>query len=216
MNARLRIAAAVAFLAAAAVYVSAEAIAASAWTSPAYSYLENWISDLGASASPRHALMNAAFALRGVLFALGAALTAASFGWANTTMFLTAATVHAVGGTLVGLVPEDVPAPLGILHVLGALFAIGGGNVALMFGAAALRSRMPTWFPGVSVALGIAGVAALIAVNFLGAAAPRGAVERVSVYTINAWELIAGMLLVRALDPSSAAARDVEKRAGRV
>jgi hypothetical membrane protein len=196
MNRTVELAAA-AFVAAAGVYLGAEAVTAAAWTAPAYSYRQNWISDLGASSSPLHALMNAAFIVRGVLFALGATLAASSLRRTGTSVFVAFATVHAIGGMLIGLVPEDVPPPIGMLHLAGALLAIGGGNLALIAGGGALRAVMPGWYRPLSSMLGAAGLAALLALNVVAGNPPHGVVERVSVYTINAWELMTAALLRR-------------------
>ena len=40
---------AAAFLTGSVIYLASEAIAASAWKQPAYSYANNWISDLGSA-----------------------------------------------------------------------------------------------------------------------------------------------------------------------
>jgi len=102
---------------------------------------------------------------------------------------------------LIGLVPEDVPAPIGMLHLAGALLAIGGGNLALIAGGRALRPLMPRQFASWSALLGVAGLASLLALSVLPGTAPHGVVERVSVYTINAWELMTAALLLQMREP---------------
>ncbi|SFQ53997.1 hypothetical membrane protein [Amycolatopsis arida] len=197
------------------VYLVAEAVAAAAWNSPDYSYRRHYISDLGARTdgvvqgrvvdSPLHAVMNAGFVAQGVLFLAGAALVAGSMWWTAARGFVALAAVHAVGMVLVALVPENVPPPVGVLHRLGALLGIAGGNLAIIAaGRSGLRALVPRWLPGVSLALGIVGVAALVLLGLDGLVPPAvlaangGLIERVSVYPIIAGELLVGALLWRA------------------
>jgi hypothetical membrane protein len=206
-------AAAAGFLGAAAVYLVAEAVAAAAWSSPSYSYVHNWISTLGACepsggsvCSPLRVVMNTAFVLRGVLFVLGSVCAALSLGWVGARVFVTFAIIHALGVGLVGLVPESTPAPVGTLHLVGALFAIAGGNLAITAGGSStLRRAAPHWFPWASTVLGMVGLTFLVLFGALREVNPgllralgAGLVERMSVYTVNAWEIVAGILLLRA------------------
>ncbi len=195
MHRSFRIAASVFFMAAAIVYLGAEAVTAAAWTTPAYSYGGNWISDLGTSSSPLHLVMNAAFILRGVLFLIAAILATLSRRRSRRRPFVLAAIVHAIGGILLGLVSEDIAPPLGNLHYIGAVLAIAGGNVAVIAGGRAIRSA-PPWFPFVSVALGLVGLTSLLALGFVEGDTPAGGLERISVYTINAWELLTASVLL--------------------
>jgi hypothetical membrane protein len=193
-------------LAAGCVYLAGEAVAARAWTAPAYSYGRNWISDLGVPTaglfhgrmvdSPLHGVMNAAFLADGLLFLLGAVLLARAAP-GRPFLFLALAAAHAAGMLLVGLVPETIPAPLGSLHLLGALLAIGGGNAAIML---APRLAGPRW---AGLLLGLLGLAALLTLGFPAALAAIGGglVERLSVYPITAWELIAGLSLLLGARP---------------
>lgn len=74
----LRTAATAGFVVAGLQYLVIETATASAWTSPAYSYATNFVSDLGVPArgtfegraidSPLHAVMNTGFVIQGVLF----------------------------------------------------------------------------------------------------------------------------------------------------
>jgi hypothetical membrane protein len=213
MNRVMRLGAGVSVLAAGCVYLAGEAVAARGWTAPAYSYARNWISDLGAPAvgvfhgrmvsSPLHGVMNAAFVADGLLFLLGAILLARPARPDRTSFFLALAAAHSAGMQLVGLVPETIPAPVGSLHLLGALLAIGGGNLAIILGS---RLAGPRW---IGLPLGLLGLTALLALGFPAAlaAAGGGLVERLSVYPITAWELIAGvsLLLGRGSEADSAA-----------
>jgi hypothetical membrane protein len=201
-----RLGAAAGFLGAGLAYLGAETAVAAAWRAPAYSYARNFVSDLGAPAagifrgrmivSPLHALMNAAFAADGLLFLLGAVLLAALAERPVARFFLLLAAAHGAGLLLVGLVPETTPAPLGALHPLGALLAIAGGNAAIMVGAKAAPPSPPQWLSGTGLVLGLTGLAALAFLAVRGPL-PAGLVERLAVYPITAWELLAGLWLLR-------------------
>jgi hypothetical membrane protein len=200
------------FLGAAFVYLGGETAAAAAWRAPPYSYARNFVSDLGAPVvgafhgrmldSPLHALMNAAFVADGLLFLAGALLLAAPGRGPAGRAFLLFAAAHSAGMLLIGLVPETVPAPLGGLHLAGAVLAIGGGNAAILLGAKAARPPVPGWLKAAGVGLGAAGLAGfalliLADALFPGAIATAGAglIERMSVYPITVWELLAGLAL---------------------
>jgi len=201
----LRTGARASFLAAGCVFLAGEAVAARAWTAPAYDYARDWISDLGAPAaglfhgravnSPLHAVMNAAFVADGLLFLLGAFLLARAAPPIRTRLFLTFAILHSIGMLLIALVPETMPRPVGSLHLLGALLAIGFGNAAILL-AGPRR---------VGLILGLFGLASLAALGFPAtvAALGGGVAERMAVYPITAWELIAALWL---LTPSAGAA----------
>ena len=202
-----RRAAGASFLAAGLVYLGGETVAARAWAAPAYSYARNWISDLGAPIvgmfhgrfvnSPLHAAMNAAFVADGLLFMLGALLLSWAAMIGRPRLFLTLALLHSAGMLLIALVPETVPPPVGSLHALGALLAIGGGNAAILL-AGPRR---------IGLFLGFFGLASLAALTVPAVVAALGAglIERLSVYPITAWELIAGLWLLKPLFTGSVA-----------
>ncbi len=206
-------AAALAWGAAAVTYVASEAIAATAF-SPAYSYAENYISDLGVPAcgtlfagraicSPLHTLMNADFVLQGLLF-LGAGIAAARAlsGLARWPL-LACAALNGIGIILVGLFPET--SAVKGLHGLGALLAIVFGNATGFVSAFAFRGLgLPRVHRVVSLTLPLLAAfafAMLIAARGRDTPllVPDGIWERISVYTITAWELVtAWCLLARA------------------
>ena len=211
------------WIAAAALYLVAEAVSASAF--PGYSYATNYISDLGvpdtevfqgrAIDSPLHLLMNTAFVLHGVLFVV-AALAARSLAAgrpAARRWFTVLAVAHGVGIVLVGLFhgsQASVENGLVVLHVLGAAVAITAGNTAaVVAGAVLLRrtseqhDRGTRWVGALSIVLGAVGLFGLVmlvvdpawtTVDLL----PDGIWERVAVYAILAWELLAGVAVIRA------------------
>ena len=170
------------WLAGAAVYLVSEAVAAAGFHG--YSYADNYISDLGVSA-----VMNVgAFAVHGTLFLVGALLAVrgcASPGRLGR-LFVVAAAANAVGNGLLAVFPSGTG-----LHVVGAAAAILGGNIAVLIGGLGSSRR---GYRRLSVALGVTGIASLIAL--VCGAAPVGAVERASVYPIIGWELITAVVLL--------------------
>ena len=178
------------WLVGAVVYLTAEVITATGVES--YSYLNDYISELGVSG-----LMNRAFMLHGVLFLIGAVLVVRSveLGWTGRA-FVVAAAVNALGNVGVGGFPSGTAA-----HVTGAGMAIIGGNVAVILGALGSRSLgAGQWFRRAGVTLGAVGLlclAVLVIDGVNGASLPVGLVERGAVYPIIAWELLAGVTILR-------------------
>src|SRR5688572_24616391 len=115
----LRRGAGVSLVAAGLVYLTAEAVTARGWATPRYSYVDNYVSDLGAPicatwsgrpvCSPLHSVMNTGFVLDGVFFLLGAILAVGLAGRSGTRLFVVLAIAHALGLALVAGVPETTP-----------------------------------------------------------------------------------------------------------
>ena len=201
-------AAGVAWIAAAVVYVGTEAIAASAF--PGYSYSANYISDLGvpdvavfqgrAIDSPLHAVMNAGFILQGVLYLAAAVIATRALRAGPRRAFLALAAVHAVGITVVGLIhgsASSAASGIGWMHVVGAGMAIIAGNAAsITAGLGSGRVGAARAFRVASVALGVLGLVALALLQSLGGSTIDGVWERGSVYTVTAWELMAGVAVL--------------------
>ena len=175
-----RVAAAWIWLVGAAVYLVCEAIAAARFAG--YSYVHDYISDLGVSA-----VMNVGFMVHGSLFLLGAVVIARGCpsGWGRRA-FVVAAAANALGNVLVGAFRSG-----NHWHVVGAGLAIVGGNVAVIVAGVARRRR---W----SVVLGVVGLSCLLALVLDGSRnVPAGLVERGSVYSIIVWEIAMGAVLLR-------------------
>ena len=201
-------AAGIAWVAAATVYVGTEAVAASAF--PGYSYSANYISDLGVPEvaefqgrtidSPLHAVMNAGFILQGVLYLLAAVIATRALGAGPRRAFLALVAVHAVGITVVGLVhgsASSASSGIGWMHVVGAGMAIIAGNAAsITAGLSSRRVGAARAFRVASVALGVVGLVALALLLALGGSTIDGIWERGSVYTVTAWELLAGVAVL--------------------
>jgi hypothetical membrane protein len=196
-------------------YLAAEAITAAAF--PGYSFAHNYISDLGVPYqsvvdgrtldSPRALLMNlGGFILDGAFYA-AAAITAISAMRAKHwpgIVFLALGIVHSAGTILVGIVHNgfrEVTTGLQPIHVIGAAFAIIGGNAASI--VAAILSRRfgaPSVYSMTSLGLGIFGLFSLALLQLSREMAmtmiPFGILERGSVYPITLWEIITGVAIL--------------------
>ncbi|ROP63908.1 DUF998 domain-containing protein [Curtobacterium sp. ZW137] len=224
---RLSVVPAVLWLLAGIGWLIGEAVTASAF--PAYSYATNYISDLGVPDvgifqgrtidSPLSAVMNTVFIGHGVLFALAGLLVAravASTSRSASRAVAVLVVAHFVGITLVGLFhgsQASVDDGAIVLHVLGAAVAITSGNVvAIVAGASSRAVDAPRGYRVASIVLGVVGLVSLVmllvdsgstAITLL----PDGVWERASVYTIIAWELLSGGLLLTGVLRRRAAAR---------
>ncbi|MCJ1697113.1 DUF998 domain-containing protein [Rathayibacter caricis] len=213
-------AAGVLWLLGAVVYVGGEAIAAAAF--PGYSYAANYISDLGvpdvelyqgrAIDSPLSAVMNAAFVLQGLLYLAAAIVSARAVPGGRWRALLAPAAAFAVGSALIGVVHgsrASAESGIGWLHVLGAALAIIGGNAAsIAVGATARRHQLPRAYAIAGTALGAVGLAALILLRIDSGTTgfdllPDGVWERLAVYSITAWQVLTGVVLLRRRPPGT-------------
>jgi hypothetical membrane protein len=205
--------AAVLWIASALIYLIAEALAAAAF--PGYSYATNYISDLGvpevgdfqgrAIDSPLHPVMNVGFVGSGILFLLAATIAVRASTAGPRRIFLACAVTYAAGITLVGLFHgSQASADDGsdVLHVAGAAMAIVGGNLAAISGGATLRGGgIPPGYRHVSIVLGAVGIVGLVMLQIDSRTTvvdilPDGVWERVAVYTVTAWQLLTGLVLL--------------------
>ncbi|MCY0386559.1 DUF998 domain-containing protein [Robbsia sp. Bb-Pol-6] len=207
-------------------YLFAETLAAAAWATPRYSYARNYISDLGVTGcgmlfhgrlicSPRHAWMNGAFSVEGMLFLLGGLCLARVVPRPWRTVAPMLGLVHGAGMLLVGTF-NGSQAALGDgtlrYHAAGAAAAIAAGNIAaIAAGWVAWRMGARPWMAAVSAALG--GFGLISAGLLLGAAdvVPAGMAERGAVYTIMTWEILLGIAVIRAA-PGKAGGMDGIRR----
>lgn len=193
------------FVLGAAVYVVTEAISASAWQEPAYRYAYNYISDLGVAGpltidgrdvlSPLAWVMNAGFMAHGLLFALGYLLVLPLLEGKAKFLALAAAVIHGIGNVMIGYFPGisyDGLSP----HLLGAGLAIIGGNLAVILGGVSVRRPYPGLGWG-GVGLGIFGIVAL-GIMVSGIFGHPAVFERLSVYSMTAWDLIFGFNMLLA------------------
>lgn len=189
-------------------YLLAEKIAALAWSAPVYHYSLNYISDLGMTrcgmladgrnvCSPLHTVMNTGFAVEGLLFFIACLLLRKVFNGAGKFLFMLTGLLHGMGGSVIALFHSGSGEGGLTLHEVGAVMAIGGGNLCLITVGWLLRQR-----PGLrgfslfSLLLGSLGLLcmAIIPSGLL----PTGLIERASVYPITFWQIVTGCLLLRA------------------
>ncbi|MCS5717774.1 DUF998 domain-containing protein [Herbiconiux sp. CPCC 205763] len=208
----LRPLSATAYLLGSAVYLAAEAIAASAWKQPAYSYADNWISDLGSATagvfqgrglnSPLNAVMNSGFIIQGLLFGLGTLLLSRTLTGRTRTFTVVMALLVTIGYVLVGSFHGSLQAQQNgtlPLHFTGATLAILGANLLALVLGIHWRKTPETRVIGIaSVVVGALGLAAMVTLLLtFGAGLPSGAIERASVYTIVIWQVAVAIALLR-------------------
>jgi hypothetical membrane protein len=175
-------------------YLLLEAVAAADYQ-PAYSYTNNYISDLGVTGR-RAYLMHIAFYLQGILFLLGALLLVSVPGNRRTRLFLGLVAANAIGNVVVGTVHT------GKAHVAGALLAIMAGNFAILVGSAVVETVAGhLWYQIVSRLIAALGILCLImltisSVTITPHVLPSGAWERGSVYSITIWQLLTAASLL--------------------
>jgi hypothetical membrane protein len=220
-----------AWVLAAAGYFVAEAVSARAFPGYSYAtnYISDLgVPDVGPFQgrmidSPLHVVMNAAFVLHGVLFTVAAVLATVGSRSATARWFRALAVVHGVGMVLVGSFhgsQSAVENGLAVLHVAGAALAILGGNgAAVLAGVVLLRrgaeagarpggSRSGRRLIGTaSIVLGVAGVVGLVMLEVDSGSSsidllPDGVWERVAVYAVLAWDLLAGVTLLATRRPA--------------
>ncbi|CAM4169664.1 DUF998 domain-containing protein [Saccharibacillus endophyticus] len=198
----------ISFMLGAVIYVLTEAISAYAWQEPTYRYAYNYISDLGVAGpltidgrevlSPLAWVMNAGFMAHGLLFALGYWLLLPLLEGKAKFLALAAAVIHGIGNVMIGYFPGvsyDGLSP----HLIGAGLAIIGGNLAVMLGGASIRRSHPGLGRS-GVGLGAFGLLAL-GIMVSGIFGHPAVFERLSVYSMTAWDLIFGFTMLPAFRP---------------
>lgn len=192
---------------------AAQIIAASAWGSP-YSWMNNYISDLGNTAcgqfavphgtptyvcSPLHAVMNASFIITGVLAIAGAVLLRRM--WPSrplTTVALVLWVITGLGKIIVGLYPENTNVNL---HLVGALNIPVESIAVLLLSLSVLGINRTVGIVGIALAvLGLAGTVLSTAGQFAGPSLyfglGVGGIERVADYPAAVWKLMIGIIAI--------------------
>jgi hypothetical membrane protein len=168
---------------------------------PGYSDLTNYISDLGNTAtSPWHDVFNGAIILLGVLAFLGIVLGWEGFPRSGArTPGLGLLLVASGAAIFVGIFPENVN---GTVHGLASLLVFLPGGLALVILGAGFRRRERwEWLAVPSVVLGLLGLVALayyVPTQASNTTWDPGLVERLIVFPILVWGLLAGAQLFRA------------------
>ncbi|HWJ71871.1 MAG TPA: DUF998 domain-containing protein [Kaistia sp.] len=191
-------------------YFIAETIAALAFHG--YSFTAHMISDLGipyptvingrSIDSPLAGVMNAGFVAQALLYSSAALV----ISWALPeptaayAVFLAAALADGVGLVLIAVFhsgTREIADGTIVWHMIGAGLSIVGGNlVAMSSGFALAPLCLPRFYRPAGIALGLFGIGSIAFLIAGPAWFPPGAVERASVYTITAWELMTAALLL--------------------
>ena len=188
-------------------YLILKAFAAASFE-PSYSYMRDYISDLGVDAgelrgrmidSPRAYLMQIAFFVQGILFCTGALLIVGFPHTRRARTFLGLVAANAVGNIVVATMHS------GKVHVVGAALAIVGGNTAILAGSAIVGLvASHRWYRNISKSIAALGLLSLVMLMVNSATMksnllPDGAWERGSVYSITLWQLFtaACLLIIR-------------------
>jgi hypothetical membrane protein len=166
-----------------------------------YSMTRNWISDLGATTTPWHWVMNGSFLLQGVLIAGGAVLVRSMFParflyWLILFLLL----ASGMGVFVVGTFPENVNMQV---HGLAALIHLLCGNLAMiLLGLAQVRRSRGQ----ITLAAGIIGLAGLVTLGYLNGnpgsslALNAGLIERFTAYPLPLWLTWTGYLMLRRVE----------------
>jgi hypothetical membrane protein len=195
-------------------YALAQIVVAAAWHHPPYSWLGNYISDLGNTAcgrfavphgtasyvcSPLHSAMNASFIIAGILTIAGAVLLRRFWPpGRGTTVALVLWVITGLGKIVVGLVPENMNIGL---HLLAA-FNIPVGCVAILLLSLSARhgSRAVSVTGLLLAVVGLVGTALSTAAEFAGSSLDLGlrvgGMERVADYPGALWILMIGIIAV--------------------
>jgi hypothetical membrane protein len=186
-------------------YLATEAVAASRM--PGYSYLADYISDLGRPESPLSWWMNAAFRVQGMAFVVGGALTVRTGPPRRGALaFIVSACVYGAGSVVVGLFPSGGTGNAQGLHVGGAAAAIVGGNLAVLIAAWAGLPHHSRALRRAGYGLGTIGL--LSGALLVAAGLPTGVCERGAIYPIIAWQLLAAVAVLTARPLSTDRAGD--------
>ncbi|GLZ78623.1 hypothetical protein Afil01_34300 [Actinorhabdospora filicis] len=181
-----------------------QAIAQAASTAP-YSFTGQFVSDLGNTAcgpweyftdgsvveicSPAHGLVNASFALSGILLAAGTLLAWRS--WPARRAVTVAKVLLVVAGTgwvVVSLAPENENLTA---HGLGAMMMLAGGSAAMILLGASLRQ----WWTLAAGVIAAAATVLTLAQAYLGLG--LGVMERLAVFPLLLWAIGTGVTRLR-------------------
>ncbi|WP_136517765.1 DUF998 domain-containing protein [Cellulomonas telluris] len=191
-----------------------EEVVASAWEVVPYSRANHYVSDLGLAecaeltgrtvCSPRHALMNAAFVVHGLLVAAAAVLLRNLLPPRARPWVLAALLAHATGVVWVGLVPGSLAEPVGglpryVVHNVGSVLAVVGGNVAALAAGASLLRRHRVWAVTSLVLAGLGAAATVLDVVDVDVGLGVGGSQRATMYPAVVWLVLTGGALLGAV-----------------
>jgi hypothetical membrane protein len=215
---RRNIPAAMALLVAAATFLVAETIAAAAWHNPAYSYADDFVSDLGVPGppttfkghvihSPLALVLNTGFVVNGALVILAGVLLLRPRGQGRLPLWQRRLVIGYGLGMIIAANFHEVPAWMFPFHAFGATLIMASGNIAtFLTGRLGTRLGLPTWLARMFMVLGAVGLISFLivqvdAVVVDSTALPPniGTLERLAAYPLLLAQLAAGVgLLVEA------------------
>lgn len=177
-------------------YLIAEAISATFFkASLINTYVFHTISELGIpnANSPLFWLMNSAFILIGLTLIFGNFYSLKDCIIKNKTIFYIFTLVTSVGVIIVGVVHGGNPLTSGY-HTLGAVMAILGGNILLVFISKSMGEFQN--YQKITFILGIIGIIVFWIMFFIMGNDYMPIFERLSVYTLIVWSFITGIYLI--------------------
>lgn len=176
-------------------YILAEAVSAAFFNDSLFStYAFHTISELGIpnGNSPLFWLMNSAFILIGLMLITGYFYKFKDFIVKRKTVISIFILITGLGTVIVGLIHGGNPLTSGY-HTLGAVMAILGGNILLVV----ISRSMGEFglYQKATLALGAVGLIAFWIMFFIMGTSYMPVFERLSVYTLTIWNLMAGVFL---------------------
>ena len=177
-------------------YLIAEAISATFFNASLINtYVFHTISELGIpnANSPLFWLMNSAFILIGLTLIFGNFYSLKDCIIKNKTIFYIFTLVTSVGVIIVGVVHGGNPLTSGY-HTLGAVMAILGGNILLVFISKSMGEFQN--YQKITFILGIIGIIVFWIMFFIMGNDYMPIFERLSVYTLIVWSFITGIYLI--------------------
>ena len=184
------------------LFFVAEYVTSLGWVNPDYSYISNWISDLGvpivtdAINSPFYMLINFMFVTYGIL-------SAASYWLIKpflpkgiiTTLAAALLTIQGIGWIIVGTFP-GYDFPLQFMHGIGACAIIYCGNVGGLLWGIKLLSEKDKKTGILGIVLGIGGLISSFAMFALSDSSFGGLLERITVYAPLVWSFALGIRIL--------------------
>lgn len=178
-------------------YLIAEAISATFFkASLINTYVFHTISELGIpnANSPLFWLMNSAFILIGLTLIFGNFYRLKYYIIKNKTIFYIFTLITSIGVIIVGFIHGGNPLTSGY-HTLGAVMAILGGNILLVFISKSMGEFQ--YYQKITFTLGMIGIIVFWIMFFIMGNDYMPIFERLSVYTLIVWSFITGIYLIR-------------------
>lgn len=178
-------------------YLIAEAISATFFkASLINTYVFHTISELGIpnANSPLFWLMNSAFILIGLTLIFGNFYRLKDYIIKNKTILYIFTLITSIGVIIVGFIHGGNPLTSGY-HTLGAVMAILGGNILLVFISKSMGEFQ--YYQKITFTLGMIGIIVFWIMFFIMGNDYMPIFERLSVYTLIVWSFITGIYLIR-------------------